>query len=58
MRLVVLLTLAVGVWLVLRRRERDERRVVVAWEDGSELELRRGSSERESLVAIAREAVA
>jgi hypothetical protein len=56
-RLVVLLTLAVGAWLVLRRRERDERRVVVAWEDGSELEFRHGSPERESLVAIAREAV-
>ena len=28
-------------WLVLRRRREDELRVVVAWEDGSELELRR-----------------
>jgi hypothetical protein len=56
-RLVVLLSLVVGAWLVLRRREHDERRVVLAWEDGSELEFSRGSSERESLVAIAREAV-
>ena len=43
-RLVVLLVVAAGAWLVLRRRERDERRVVVAWEDGSELEFSRGSA--------------
>ena len=55
--MLLVLALAVGAWLVLRRRERDERRVVVAWDDGSELELRRGSPEREALVAIAREAV-
>ena len=57
MRLVVLLVAAVGAWLVLRRRQRGEPRVVVACEDGSELEFSRGSPERESLVAIAREAV-
>ena len=57
MRLVLLLALAVAAWLVLRRREPDERRVVVSWEDGSELELRPGSGARESLVAIAREAL-
>jgi hypothetical protein len=56
-RLVLALALALGAWLVLRRRGRDDRRVVVAWEDGSELELRRGSAERESLVSIARGAV-
>jgi hypothetical protein len=40
-------------WLVLRRRGGDELRVVVAWEDGSELDLRDGTPERERLVAIA-----
>ena len=31
----------------------DEHRVVVAWEDGSELDLRPGSPERERLARIA-----
>jgi hypothetical protein len=56
-RLLLLLVLAATAWLVLRRRETDERRVVVGWDDGSELELRHGSAERMSLVAIAREAL-
>ena len=46
-----------GAWLVLRRRGADERRVVVAWEDGSELELGAGLPERERLVAVARGAL-
>ena len=46
-----------GAWLVLRRRGRDARRVVVAWGDGSELELRPGTAERERLVAVAQEAL-
>ena len=57
MRLVLVLLAALGVWLALRRREGDDRRVVVAWEDGSELRLRSGSAERERLQAIAREVV-
>ena len=57
MRLLVLVALLAGRWFVLRRRGGDDRRVVVAWEDGSELELRRGSPEREALTAIAHEAL-
>ena len=54
MRLVLLsLAAAVGAWLMLRRRRVDEHRVVVAWADGSELDLRPGSPERERLARIA-----
>lgn len=54
MRLLVLsLAAAVGAWLVLRRRRVDGHRVVVAWEDGSELQLTPGSPERERLARIA-----
>jgi hypothetical protein len=55
MRLVLLALAAVGAWLVLRRRRADEHRVVVAWEDGSEVELRAGTPEREQLTSIAGE---
>lgn len=55
MKLLVLPMAALGMWLVLRRRGPDGRRVVVAWEDGSELELGTGSPERERLVEIAGE---
>jgi len=52
-RLVLLAAAAVGAWLLLRRRRSgDERNVVVAWADGSELELGEGAS-RERLAAIA-----
>jgi hypothetical protein len=44
---------ALGAWLVLRRRTPDGLRVVVGWEDGSELELGAGSEERERLAAVA-----
>jgi hypothetical protein len=44
---------AVGAWLVLRRRSEDERHVVVAWEDGSELELGLGSPVRDELISLA-----
>jgi hypothetical protein len=54
-KLLVLVAAAAGVWLLFRRRREDERHVVVAWQDGSELELRRGSPERERLTSIARE---
>ena len=58
MRIVLGLVLAgLGVWLVLRRRTPDGLRVVVGWEDGSELELGAGSEERERLVALARGAL-
>jgi hypothetical protein len=56
-RLVLLGVVAVAAWLLFRRRARDDLRVVVGWEDGSELELRRGSPEREALVTIARQVV-
>ena len=53
MKLALLAVAGLVAWLVLRRRRDDELRVVVAWEDGSELELRDGTPERERLVAIA-----
>ena len=55
MKLLLLAMGALGMWLVLRRRGPDGRRVVVAWEDGSELEFGTGSPERERLVEIAGE---
>jgi hypothetical protein len=51
-KLALLAVAGLVAWLVLRRRREDELRVVVAWEDGSELELRDGTPERERLVAI------
>ena len=54
--LVVLVLAVVGAWLLLRRRSEAEH-VVVAWGDGSELELEPRSPERERLVAVAREAL-
>jgi hypothetical protein len=51
--LVSLAAAAAGAWLVVRRRRVDDRRVAVSWEDGSELELRPGSPERERLTRIA-----
>jgi hypothetical protein len=56
-RLLLLVLAGLGVWLLIRRRDADERRVVVAWEDGSEIVLRPGSPERERLVEIAQEAL-
>lgn len=53
MKLALLAVAGLVAWLALRRRGRDELRVVVAWEDGSELDLRDGTSERERLVGIA-----
>ncbi len=44
---------ALGLWLVRRGSRPDGRRVAVAWEDGSELELGAGSAEGELLVGIA-----
>jgi len=52
-RLVLLVAAAVGAWLFLRRRRGGEDCVVVAWADGSELELGDGVTERERLVSIA-----
>jgi hypothetical protein len=52
-KLVLFAVAGLVAWLVLRRRGEDELRVVVAWEDGSELDLRDGAAERERLVAIA-----
>jgi len=48
---------ALGAWLVMRRRTADGLRVVVGWEDGSELELGAGSEERERLATLARGAL-
>ena len=57
MKTLVGLVLAVlGAWLLLRRRSEAEH-VVVAWGDGSQLELEPRSPERERLVAVAREAL-
>ena len=54
MRLLLLAAAAAVVAWVLRRRGRDDaRRVLVAWQDGSELALRPGSPDGERLVAIA-----
>ncbi|HET9241918.1 MAG TPA: hypothetical protein VFN99_00655 [Gaiella sp.] len=54
MRILLLAAAAALVAWLLRRRGRDDGdRVVVAWQDGSELELRPGSPEGERLVAIA-----
>ena len=52
MKLALLAVAGLVAWLVLRRRGENQLRVVVAWEDGSELDLRDGP-ERERLVAIA-----
>jgi hypothetical protein len=52
-RLVLFIAAAVGAWLVHRRRRAHDHRVVVAWEDGSELAFERRSPERERLVEIA-----
>ena len=58
MRILLGLVLAaLGAWLVLRRRTPEGLRVVVGWEDGSELELGAGSEERERLAAVARGAL-
>jgi hypothetical protein len=57
MRLALLALAGAALWLLLRRRSQDERRVLVAWQDGSELELRACSAERERLVSIAAEAL-
>ncbi len=53
MRRVLLGAAGVGAWLFLRGRRRDRSRVIVGWEDGSELELPAGPA-RASLVAVAR----
>ena len=53
MRLALLAVAGLVAWLVLRRRRPDERRVVVGWEDGSEIELLDGTPEREQLVTLA-----
>jgi len=56
-RLLLLAAAAVAAYVLLRRRRDDPRRVVVAWDDGSELELRPGTAERDRLVEVAREAL-
>jgi hypothetical protein len=56
-KLLILAAAGLALWLVLRGRRGDEPRVVVAWDDGSELELRPGTAERERLVAIAAKAL-
>jgi len=47
----------IGAWLLLRRRKDEEHAVVVAWGDGSELQLEPRSPGRERLVAVAQEAL-
>lgn len=53
MKLILLAAAGLGLWLVLRRRSGTDSHVAVAWDDGSELQLREGSEERARLVAIA-----
>jgi hypothetical protein len=57
MRLLLLALVGLGVWLLIRRRQADDRRVVVAWDDGSDLVLRHGSPARDRLASIAQEAL-
>ena len=47
----------IGAWLLLRRRKDEEHAVVVAWGDGSELQLEPRSPGAERLAAVAREAL-
>jgi hypothetical protein len=55
-RLLLLGAAAAGAWLLLRRSRADDRRVVVGWADGSEIELRDGAP-RERLLGIAEAAL-
>lgn len=57
MKLVLVAAAAVA-WLLWRRRRADGSHVVVAWQDGSELELRDGSPEHDRLVSVAGRAFA
>jgi len=52
-KLFLLGAVASALWIVLWRGRSEPLRVVVAWRDGSELELRGGTSERRRLVAVA-----
>jgi hypothetical protein len=52
-RLLLLAAAAVTAYVLLRGRRKDQRRVVVGWEDGSELELRAGTGERDRLLEVA-----
>ena len=52
MRLLLLAAATVVAYVLLRRRRDDRRRVVVVWKDGSELELRPGTPERDRLVEV------
>jgi hypothetical protein len=52
-RLLVLALAAGAAYVLLRRKRKDSERVVVGWQDGSELELRPGTAERDRLVAVA-----
>ena len=53
MRLLVLALAAVAAYVLVRRNRKDAGRVVVGWHDGSELELRPGTAERDRLIAVA-----
>jgi hypothetical protein len=52
-RLVLLAAAAIAAYVLVRRRRTDAQRVVVAWTDGSELELAPGTPERDRLVDVA-----
>ncbi len=54
MRLLVVAVAALAAYVLTRLRRKDSRRVVVAWRDGSEVELRPGTPERDRLVEVAR----
>jgi hypothetical protein len=57
-RLALLAAAAVAAYLLFRRRRTDPRRVVVAWADGSELELTAAVPERDRLLELAERALA
>jgi hypothetical protein len=56
-RLLLLAAAALVGYVLLRRRRTDPRRVVVAWADGSELELTSAQPERDRLLELAERAL-
>jgi hypothetical protein len=57
-RVVVVLAAISGAWFLYRRRRGGDDRVVLAWEDGSEVALEYGSPGHARLVEIAGRALA
>ena len=57
MRLVLLAAAALAAYVLVRRRRADPRRVIVAWADGSEVELTADAPERARLLEVAERAL-